>query len=153
MFSQSAQQTLFVAFAFISQALLIFNFAAYKWKPGIQKKWGWIVYAFGWLALPLGLYFRAGGGPWYSWLACGLFAAWAIFGYIVDILRPINWRDPVRWQILVPYLVLYISAQFAFWIPLWLIWPGYWMIYAVLYTISTVLNISNHSRPGKAVSP
>jgi hypothetical protein len=153
MFSQSAQQTLFVAFAFISQALLIFNFAAYKWKPDIQKKWGWIVYAFGWLALPLGLFFMASGGPWYSWLACGLFGAWAIFGYVVDILRPINWRSPIRWQIFAPYLALYISAQFAFWIPLWLIWPGYWMIYAVLYTICTVLNISNHSRPGKAVSP
>jgi hypothetical protein len=82
-----------------------------------------------------------------------LFGAWAIFGYVVDILRPINWRSPIRWQIFAPYLALYISAQFAFWIPLWLIWPGYWMIYAVLYTICTVLNISNHSRPGKAVSP
>ena len=153
MFSQNAQQTLFVAFAFISQALLIFNFAAYKWKPNLQKKWGWIVYAFGWLALPLGLFFMASGAPRYSWLACGLFAAWAIFGYVVDILRPVNWRDPVRWQILVPYLILYISAQFAFWIPLWLFWPGYWMIFAVLYTISTVLNIFTHFRPGKAVSP
>lgn len=152
MFTQTVLQTMFVAFALISQTLLILNFAAYKWKPGIQKKWGWIVYAFGWLALPLGLYFIASGGPWYSWFACILFAAWAIFGYIVDILRPVNWRGPIRWQILVPYLVLYISAQFAFWIPLWFIWPGYWIIYAVLYTISTVLNISNHPRPGKAVS-
>lgn|SRR5574338_67847 len=153
MFSQSVHQTLFVAFAFISQALLIFNFAAYKWKPNLQRKWGWIVYAFGWLALPLGLVFLAAGEPWYSWLACGLFAAWAIFGYVIDILQPINWRYPIRWQILVPYLVLYISAQFAFWIPLWSIWPGYWMIYAVLYTINTVLNISTHPRHGKAVSP
>lgn len=153
MFAQSVPQILFVAFAFISQALLISNFAAYKWKPDVQKKWGWLVYAFGWLALPLGILFLASRQPWYYWLACGLFAAWAIFGYVVDILRPINWRDPVRWQIFVPYLSLYISAQFAFWIPLWFIWPGYWIVYAVLYTISTMLNISNHSRSGKAVSP
>jgi hypothetical protein len=104
------------------------------------------------LPCPWAFFFMVSGEPWYSWLACGLFAAWAIFGYVVDILRPISWRAPLRWQILVPYLILYISAQFAFWIPLWFIWPGYWMMYAVLYTVSTVLNISNHSRAGRAVS-
>jgi hypothetical protein len=152
MFAQNSLQILFIAFAFISQVLLIFNFAAYKRKPDLQKKWGWIVYAFGWLALPLGILLLAGGETWYFWFACVLFSTWAAFGYVVDILRPLNWRDPIVWQIFIPYLVLYLSAQFAFWIPLWFIWPGYWMIYAVLYAVSTVLNISNHSRTGKTVS-
>jgi len=147
MFEQNVLQSLFVAFAFISQALLIFNFAALKWKPELQQKQGWILYASGLVALPLGILFRASAQAWYFWFAFALFTIWAMLGYFIDILRPINWRNPIRWQIFVPYLVLYISAQFAFWIPLWFIWPGYWIIYAVLYTISTILNISTHFPP------
>ena len=150
MFEQNVLQSLFVAFAFFSQALLIFNFAALKWKPNIHQKWRWIVYASGLIAFPLGILFWVSGQAWHFWLAFVLFTVWAMFGYVIDILRPINWRDPIRWQIFVPYLVLHISAQFAFWIPLWFIGSGYWIIYAALYTISTVLNISTHVRSNKA---
>jgi hypothetical protein len=76
--------------------LLIFNFAAFKWKPDIQKKWGWSVYAFELLALPLGILFLRSGQVWYYRLACFLFTIWALFGCVVDILRPVNWREPVR---------------------------------------------------------
>jgi hypothetical protein len=152
MFEQNVLQILFVAFAFISQALLIFNFATLKWKPTIQRKWGWIVYAAGLIALPLAILFLIREQTRYFWLAFALFTIWAMFGYVIDTLRPINWRNPIRWQIFVPYLVLYISTQFAFWIPLWFIWPGYWIIYAVLYTMSTVLNISTHFRSNKTAS-
>jgi len=152
MLEKNVLESMFVAFAFISQALLIFNFATLKWKPHIQRKWGWIVYASGLISLPLAIAFWASGQAWYFWLAFTLFTIWAMFGYVIDILRPINWRDPIRWQIFIPYLGLYISAQFAFWIPLWFIWPGYWIIYAVLYMMSTALNISEHFRSNKTAS-
>jgi hypothetical protein len=142
----------FVAFAFISQALLIFNFVTLKWKPAIQQKYGWIVYAAGLIAFLLGILFWVNKQAWYFWLAFALFTTWALFGYIIDILRPVNWREPIRWQIFIPYVILYISAQFSFWIPLWFIGLEYWIIYAVLYTISTALNISTHFRPKKITS-
>jgi hypothetical protein len=142
----------FAAFAFISQALLIFNFVTLKWKPAIQQKYGWIVYAAGLIAFLLGILFWVNKQAWYFWLAFALFTTWALFGYIIDILRPVNWREPIRWQIFIPYVILYISAQFAFWIPLWFIGLKYWIIYAVLYTISTALNISTHFRPKKITS-
>jgi hypothetical protein len=142
----------FVAFAFISQALLIFNFVTLKWKPAIQQKYGWIVYAAGLIAFLLGILFWVNKQAWYFWLAFALFTTWALFGYIIDILRPVNWREPIRWQIFIPYVILYISAQFAFWIPLWFIGLEYWIIYAVLYTINTALNISTHFRPKKITS-
>jgi hypothetical protein len=142
----------FVAFAFISQALLIFNFVTLKWKPAIQQKYGWIVYAAGLIAFLLGILFWVNKQAWYFWLAFALFTTWALFGYIIDILRPVNWREPIRWQIFIPYVILYIFAQFAFWIPLWFIGLEYWIIYAVLYTISTALNISTHFRPKKITS-
>jgi hypothetical protein len=149
MLQQNILLSLFVAFAFISQGLLILNFAALKWRPHVQRKWGWIVYASGLISLALGILFWVSGRAWYLGFACGLFTIWTMFGYIIDVLQPIEWRKPIRWLIFIPYVILYISAQFAFWIPLWFIRPGYWFIYAVLYTISTVLNVSTHLRANK----
>jgi hypothetical protein len=152
MVEQHPLLSLYVAFAFISQALLLFNFAALLWKPDLQKKWGWIVYASGLIALPLGVLLLASHLPWYFGFACVLFAGWAFFGYSVDILRPVQWRKPIRWSIFLPYVFLYICAQFAFWIPLWFLWQGYWILYALLYAISTGLNISTHFRAKKTAS-
>lgn len=42
-----------------------------------------------------------GGPTWHFGLAYALFTIWAAFGYIIDILLPINWREPIRWQILI----------------------------------------------------
>ena len=92
----------FVTFAFISQALLIFNFAALKWMPHIQQKWGWRAYSAGLFALLLGILFWVGGPTWYFGLVYALFTIWAAFGYIIEILLPIDWREPIRWQIFIP---------------------------------------------------
>lgn len=40
MLEQNIFHSLFVAFAFISQVLLIFNFAALKWRSHLQQQWG-----------------------------------------------------------------------------------------------------------------
>ena len=152
MVEQNPLLSLYVAFAFISQALLIFHFVALLWKPDLQKKWGWIVYASGLIALPLGVLLLASNLPWYFVFACVLFAGWVFFGYSVDILRPVQWRKPIRWSIFLPYVILYVSAQFAFWIPLWFIWRGYWILYTLLYVINTGLNISTHFRTEKTAS-
>ncbi|MGE5248872.1 MAG: hypothetical protein ACM3QS_01560 [Bacteroidota bacterium] len=152
MFTQDTLPILFTAYAFLAQMLLIFNFAALRWRPRIQQRWGWIVYTTGLFALPLGILFLAAGQRWYLGLAFVLLAVWAAFGYTVDILRPVRWRQPIHWQIFAPYVLLYISAQFAFWIPLWFIGPGYWIFYAMLYTISTALNVSMHF-PSRSTPP
>jgi hypothetical protein len=137
-------QTLFAAFALVLQTMLALHFAALRWRPGLQQQWGWLVYAMSLPGLALGVLFWVYSQPWHYWLATLLFAAWAALGYMVDILRPINWRSPPRWPIFIPYVALFIAAQLAFWIPLWFIWIGYWIIYAVLYAVSTVLNVSLH---------
>jgi hypothetical protein len=152
MLEQNIWQSLFVAFAFTSQVLLIFNFATLKWKPHIQRRWGWIVYAAGMIALPLAVLFWMNGLAWYFQLAFALYMVWAIFGSIVDILKPVNWRAPIRWSIFLTYVILYIAAQFSFWIPLWFVWLGYWIVYTALYMISTVLNISTHFQPNNPVA-
>jgi hypothetical protein len=112
--------------------------------PELERKWGWIVYALGVPSLGLSLWFFAAGQPWYHGLAYVLFTAWAAFGATVDIIRPVEWRSPIRASVFVPYLILYIATQFAFWIPLWFISTAYWFVYAVLYTLSTILNTASH---------
>jgi hypothetical protein len=144
MIERNVLQTLFALSALLIQTLLALNFAARRWWPHLERRWGWLVYAMSLPGLVLGVLFWVNNQPWYYWLATLLFATWAALGYTVDILRPINWRSPPRWAIFIPYVTLYIAAQFAFWIPLWFIGIGYWVIYAVLYTVSTVLNIASH---------
>ena len=147
MIEQSRLQLLFAAFALILQTLLVLHFAALRWRPHLQRRWGWLVYAMSLPGLALGVLFWANNRPWYEWSAFLLFAAWAALGYTVDIWRPVNWRIPLRWSIFIPYLILYLAAQFAFWIPLWFIGAGYWASYTVLYALNTALNIPSHFGP------
>ena len=137
-------ETLFAAFALAFQTALVLHFAALRYRPRWQQRWGWLVYALSLPGIALGFLFWTNSQPWYYWLATLLYAAWAALGFTVDILRPVNWRAPPRWPVFVPYVALYMAAQFAFWIPLWFIWIGYWVAYAVLFSISTVLNVRGH---------
>lgn len=136
-------QTLFALFALLLQFTLVLHFAALRWWPRGQQRWGWLVYALSLPGLVLGGLCWMNGLPWYYGVAT-LLAAWAALGYTVDILRPIPWRAPLKLPVFIPYLVLYLAAQFAFWIPLWFVWFGFWLIYTGLYTLSTILNISSH---------
>jgi hypothetical protein len=144
MIEQTILQILFAAFALVLQTMLVLHFAALRWRPRLQQQWGWLVYAMSLPGLVLGVLFWVNSQPWYDWLATLLFAVWAALGYTVDILHPVNWRTPLWLPVFIPYVTLYLAAQFAFWIPLWFIGIGYWIIYAVLYTVSTVLNVSSH---------
>ena len=149
--TQDFLPTLFAGSALAIQTLLVLNFAARHWAPRQERRWGWIIYALGLPALGLSALFSLARQPWYHGLAYLLFAAWAAFGCVVDILRPVNWRTPPRWAIFGPYVALYLAAQFAFWIPLWNVGPGYWAAYTALYAVSTLLNISSHARPRQTV--
>jgi hypothetical protein len=74
-----------------------------------------------------------------------LYAAWAIFGYVVDIARPAGWRSPILWPVFIPYVLLYfLSSLMFYWWPLGNIQRPLWFVYAVLFGISTILNISSH---------
>ncbi len=144
---QPELKTAFAVFALVVQAGLAAHFAAYRWRPAWHRRWGWLAYALSLPGLALGLLCGLAQLPWVYWLAPGLLAAWAALGYTVDLWRPTNWRVPLRWSIFVPYLTLYLTAQFAFWIPLWSIGLGYWISYTLLYVLNTALNIPTHFGP------
>jgi hypothetical protein len=149
MINQDILQTGFVILAFLIQVMLVGNFAARNWKPIIEERLGWLVYAMGLPASILGVLFLVNDQPWCYWTATLLFAVWAAFGYVVDILSPVEWRKPAKWSIFIPYVVLFVSSLLAFWVPLWFIRPVFWIVYALLYGTHTALNMYSHFQPRK----
>jgi hypothetical protein len=135
---------LFVSAAFSIQIVLLVFFALRKWKFDAAIQYGWIIFALAVPAVIVSLVLLIGGKSWYFWLAGFLYAAWSIFGYIVDIARPVEWRSPINWPIFIPYVLLYASSLMFYWWPLGNIQRPLWFIYAVLFVISTILNISSH---------
>jgi len=143
----------FVIFAFVFQVLLLADFIIRLFRPGVEIKYGWMLYAFlataGFLA---GTVFLLTRQTWYFSLAFGVLFAWALLGLVVDKLHPVEWRKPVFWPIFLPYVLLFIASLFAFWIPLWYVGMPYWIAYTILYAVHTILNISSHFIKPKEVA-
>jgi hypothetical protein len=139
-------EVLFIAWAFLFQAVLIIHFALRKWRFHIVMRYGWIVYALGLPAAGLSIYLLLAGESWSFWLAGFLYLIWAIFGYTVEYVQHIEWRSPIRWSILMPYLTLYLGTVMFYWWPLALIYKPLWYLYGALFLISTLLNITSHKK-------
>jgi hypothetical protein len=84
---------------------------------------------------------------WVYWLGGFLYLIWATVGYIVEYIRRIEWRTPFRWSTGGPYLTLYLATVMFYWWPLALIDKRLWYIYAALFAISTILNVTSHNKP------
>jgi hypothetical protein len=123
-------------------------FAARRWAPAFETRFGWVVYAACGLGLPLGAWLLLGGQSWRLFVGPLLMAAWAAFGLYVDVLRPRTWRVPIDWSVLGPFAALYLAGQMFMWWPLWTIERGAWAIYLALFIPSTILNIAGHREDG-----
>lgn len=137
---------IYVAFAFLVQALLIVNFTLRNWKPEIERAYGWIIYALGVPSFILGILIWLDGQPWYFVVPPILYFVWAVVGYVVDIWRPIAWRRPPRWSIFVPYVGLFTSSLILFWVSMWYVGAVYWIVFGGMYILHTSLNIYSHRR-------
>lgn len=136
---------LFVVWSFSFQILLIIHFAVRK--PLMQSytlKYGWGIYALCIPAAVISLILLRAGKPWSFWLGGFLFILFAVFGYWVDYVAQIPFRSPLVPRILYPYATLYLVTVMFYWWPLGLLSRRLWMAYAVLFAISTILNITSH---------
>lgn len=134
----------FVVFGFTVQlALLAFFVARLRGWPA-EAALGRVVYGLGAGAVVLGVLLLIEGEPWHLAAACALYAAWAGLGLAVDVVRPLAWREPSRWQVVVPYAALLTAALLAFWVPLWWVDPRLWVAFGVVYAAHTVLNLLAH---------
>ncbi len=138
-------EKLYVWTSFIIQVLLIVYFALRKWNFDFAMRWGWAIYALALPAIIVSVVLIMGGKPWYLWIAGFLYAAWAGFGYYVDIGHPIEWRSPVYLPVMIPYILFYLTSLMFYWWPLAAIYRPFWIVYTALYVVSTFLNITSHS--------
>lgn len=109
-----------------------------------QKKFGWIVYALCLPALIISILLLLSGKSWSFWLGGFIFVVWAFYGYWIDYVKRINWRKPIRMDIMVPYLILYLSTIMFYWWPVALLHKPLWYVFGVLFMIGSVLNIKSH---------
>jgi hypothetical protein len=140
---------LFLVWAFVFQIALIVHFSLRKWLfDRYVLKFGWIVYG---LALPatlVSVIMLQGGRSWPFWLGGVILLVWSALGSVVEYVRKIEWRSPIRWSIFVPYVTLYLAGVMFYWWPVGMIYRPMWYVYAVLFVAAMFLNVTSH-RPGR----
>jgi hypothetical protein len=145
MFGLDRLEILFVFWAFLFQVLLIVHFALRKYRFSSAMRIGPIVYALGFPAAVISLLLLLDSKSWWLWLSGFLCLAWGIFGYTIEYLKKIQWRNPPRWQVFIPYLLLYLSTLMFYWWPVGILYRPFWFVYAFLFVTSTVLNVTSHN--------
>lgn len=136
---------LFVVWAFLFQVVLIVHFALRKpFFESYTMKFGWIVYALCIPAVIISILLLGGGKSWSFWLGGFLFLVFAAYGYWVDYVLHIPWRNPLRLSIAFPYVFSYLATVMFYWWPLGLLSRRLWFAYAVLFVIGTILNVTSH---------
>ena len=136
---------LFVFWSFFFQIVLIVHFALRKRLfESYTLKYGWLVYALCIPAVVISIVLLLSGKSWYFWLAGFLFLIYAAYGYWIDYIKQIQWRNPLRLSIMFPYVFLYLSTVMFYWWPLARLSRPLWIAYTILFVIATILNITSH---------
>jgi hypothetical protein len=136
---------LFIVWAFSVQIVLIAHFALRKrFFESYTMRFGWLVYALAIPAAVISVVLLAQGKSWSFWLGGFLFLIYAAFGYWIDYVRGIQWRNPLRVSVMIPYVLLYLSTVMFYWWPLGLLSRPLWIVYTGLYILSTILNVTSH---------
>ena len=145
MFELDNLDSLFVVWAFTFQIVLIVHFAIRKrLYESYTQKYGWLVYALSIPAVVISIILMLGGKSWSFWLGGFLFLLFAIYGYRIDYVKKIQWRKPLNLSIMFPYVFLYLATVMFYWWPLGILSRPLWYVFAVLFVVGTVLNITSH---------
>ncbi len=70
---------------------------------------------------------RAGAG-WLHWIGPVVFLAFLALMVVVDYARPVEFRAPMRYDILVPYLVLFFGAILLMGLPMFRLSRPLWLV-------------------------
>ena len=151
MLSANIYESLFVIAAFLIQIILCIHFAMRKWHYDAAIRYGWIVYTLGIPAAAMSIFGGVAGMSWVFCIGGFLYLVWGLFGYTVEYILHIQWRDPINWVILGPYITLYLAMLMFYWWPLAFVDKPCWYIYGFLFLLSTYLNISSHHKKGMVV--
>jgi len=70
---------------------------------------------------------RAGAG-WLYWIGPAVYLAFVALEVMVDYVRPVEFRDPRRNEILVPYLLLFFGAILLMGLPMFKLDRRLWLV-------------------------
>jgi hypothetical protein len=136
---------LFIAWAFFLQIVLVIHFAVRRrFFESYTLDYGWIVYALCIPAVIISIALLRGGKKWPFWLGGFLFLLYAAFGFWIDYVMKIQFRNPLRIPIAIPYVLLYLGTVMFYWWPLGNLSRRLWFAFGVLFVIGTILNITSH---------
>lgn len=143
--SYSAEAQLYVVTAFAFQVVLLVHFILRKWAfDKYIYQYGWIVYALAVPAAIVSVVLLRRGAEWWMWVGGFLYLTWAIFGYVVEYKLGIAWRKPINGPIFGTYIFFYLSTTMFYWWPLARVGKPLWLACAILFVISSILNVSSH---------
>jgi hypothetical protein len=127
-------------------SLLIAHFALRAWRLEVAVRHGWLVYASAVPFAALSGVTLAAGSPWWLWAGGFAYLVWGGFGFVVEYVARLEWRSPIRWRILVPYVLLYLATAMLYWWPVALVSRPLWYALGASFLVSSGLNIAAHRR-------
>lgn len=86
------------------------------------------------LAIPaiaaLAAFVRTDAG-WFHWIGPAVFVAFIILMVVVDYARPVEFRSPMRYDIVVPYLTLFFGSILLMGLPMCTMSRSLWLVTVV----------------------
>ncbi len=138
----------YLSTALLFQLILVVYFALRKGRFDFAIRNGWIFYALSVPAAILSTFLLSAGKNWSVWLGGYTYLAWAGFGYTIEYIMQIEWRNSLRLPILAPFVALYLATVMFYWWPVALLFKPLWYVNAALFCVSTYLNLTSHRKPG-----
>ena len=119
-------------------------------SQAINHMLGYVIIA---LAVPAAVamvaFLRAGAG-WLYWLGPAVYLAFVVVEVMVDYVRPVEFRDPRRPEILVPYLLLFFGAILLMGLPMFNLDRGLWLV-TVATTVLLLASMCRSDAQGRGV--
>ena len=109
--------------------------------PAQTRLLGAITIALGLPAFALALGAAFGGLVFSYWIFPSLYAIFAVFALVVDFVLDIEFRQPRRLGILLPFLLLYFASLIGMWGMLWNLGVVYWAIAGVTYFAMVISSV------------
>lgn len=134
----------YVITAILFQIALIVHFAIRRWRFETAIHYGPIVYALSIPAVVVSIVLLLNDMDWGFWLGGFIYLVFSIYGYAVEYIKRVQWRNPIRWSIFGPYVTLYLATVMFYWFPLANINKSLWYVAAILFIVSTMLNVTSH---------
>ena len=72
--------------------------------------------------------FARASAVWLQWIGPAVFLAFIVFMIVVDYARPVEFRSPMRADILIPYLVLFFGAILLMGLPMFSLDRRLWLV-------------------------